>query len=93
MGIRDTSLQAYQEIEKDLCDKKRQVVRTIRNLGRPACNAELADLLSWPINCITPRVKELRDNGILIDVGKKPGPPAGRMVHYWRLKYTNETLF
>jgi len=91
--VRETSYAAYQEIWADIGDKQRDVILAGRLFGRPFCNAELADRLGWPINCITPRVKELRDRGILVDAGKKPGPPAGRKVHYWRLKYTNETLF
>jgi hypothetical protein len=91
--IRDTSLKAYQEITADLCDKQQAVIKAVVSFSRPVCNAELAAKLDWPINCITPRVKELRDRGILADAGKKPGPPAGRQVHHWRLLFTNETLF
>lgn len=91
--VRDTSLSAYKEITADLCDKQRDVISAAASFERPVCNAELATKLNWPINCITPRVKELRDRGVLIEAGKKPGPPAGRKVHYWRLKCINETLF
>jgi len=92
--IRDTSLASWSEFDDDkLSDRQLDVIDAIIKAGRPVCNYELAGRLAWPINCVTPRVNELVNRGVLVDAGKRPGPPAGRDVHFWRLKNKKETLF
>jgi len=82
--VRDTSIDTYVDIQKVLPKKEQAVINAMRRINRPVCNAELAVILDWPINCVTPRVKSLRDKHRIVDAGKRPGPPAGRIVHYWR---------
>ena len=82
--VRDTSIATYQDIQTDLPKKEQAVINAMRRIDRPVCNAELAVILDWPINCVTPRVKSLRDKHRIVDAGKKKGPPAGRIVHFWR---------
>jgi len=49
-------------------------------------NAEMAQLLGWPINCVTPRVTELRkpENGALVlDAGMDGLTFGGLPVYFW----------
>jgi len=87
----DTSLEAYKEALLTINHKQNIVYNTIRHSHRPLCNDDIARKLYWPINRVTPRVKELRDKGLLVDDGKRVGP-QGRNVHFWRVK-KQETLF
>ena len=81
VGVRDTSRQAFKDITRELGLKQKEVYKAL--CAHPmACNAELAYDLGWPINTVTPRCKELRDDmGIVSDVGTKTYKPTGRSVH------------
>ena len=66
--IRETSILAYHEVIKNLGERQRKVFGVIaENPG--LCNLEIASRLHWPINCITPRVKELRGLGVVGEYG------------------------
>ena len=43
----------------------------LSNFMKGKTNRELSELLRLPINCITPRVKELREKGHVIEAGSK----------------------
>lgn len=45
-------------------------------------NQEIAEKLRWPINCVTPRVKELREKGRVREAGDKYAV-TGRKVKTW----------
>jgi hypothetical protein len=89
MSVRDTSLEAYQDILPTLSDRQKVVLAIV---SRPMCNYQIAEKLAWPINRVTGRVTELCEKGLLFDDGKRPGPPSGRNVHYWKTQ-RKETLF
>lgn len=55
--MRQTSIDAYRSIIDFLGVKQREVYEALSMA--PMSNAELADFLHKPINCITPRVNEL----------------------------------
>lgn len=82
----DTSLSAYESIIDKLNEKQQKVLAILKAdwTKNALCNYEIADWLDWPINCVTGRIKELRDKGLVVDDGKRPGPPTGRSVHYWK---------
>ena len=89
----DTSLEAYESIKKSLGNRQKKVLELFEKQPVPLCNALISNLLYWPINCVTGRVKELREIGLLVDAGtKKYGK---RNVHFWRLlkPKPKQTLF
>jgi hypothetical protein len=59
-------------------------------------NAEMAKLLDWPINTLTPRTFELvhmtdengRPNPVVEDAGIRKCNATGRQAHAWKLTYT-----
>lgn len=57
--IKDTSLQAYFELYAVIGKRQLEVYNAFKRYGAMT-NKQLAQRLDWPINCVTPRVKELR---------------------------------
>ena len=49
-----------------------------------ATNTELADDLHWPINTVTPRVKELRGHFLVVEMCKRKCYITGRTAIEWR---------
>lgn len=56
----ETSIKAYLSIVSGLGKRQRLVYTTIQRY-QPISNKAISSKLRIPINCITPRVKELRD--------------------------------
>lgn len=92
--IQQTSLLAYREIKPTLNDRQAKVLQAIEAIY-PACNAQVAQYLGWPINTVTPRVLELRGKFKVVkhqcDVCKSSADPLeghnkydGRKVNYWQ---------
>jgi predicted ArsR family transcriptional regulator len=81
----DTSTAAYDSIRDQLSEKQRKVRRALEKFG-PMDNEAIARALEWPINTVTPRIKELRELGIVIEAGYTT-TKSGRKAHLWKLKY------
>lgn len=80
--MQPTSLLAYAEILGELGERQAQVYRVIREL-KSCNNLMISKELNLPINSITPRVKELRDFGVVMQHKKAIGE-TGRLVIYWK---------
>ena len=48
-------------------------------------NRQIAEALNLPINSVTPRVKELREMGKLVEYKKMKDTVSNRLSIYWRL--------
>jgi Mn-dependent DtxR family transcriptional regulator len=83
--IQQTSLKAYLENIKSLGRKQKQVYHTLLRM-KFATNMELAQYLGWSINRVTPRVKELREQGLVEVSDKRPCKITGRTAIEWRVK-------
>lgn len=79
-----TSYDAWQSIQEDLNDKQKVVLWAFRSQGNKT-NAEMAEFLNWPINCVTPRVGELVKKQLIEANGLKIGP-TGRRAIVWGVK-------
>jgi len=85
MNIQPTSLQAYfGEVVPSLGNRQKIVIEAF--LTNTFTNAELGKYLGWPINTVTPRVKELRDKGYLVEDCVRPCKVTGRNAKVWKLK-------
>lgn len=81
--MQQTSLLAYRSLEK-VGMKQKACYDIICKVG--CCsNREVADLLNWPINRVTPRVLELRQQGHLEEAYKGLDPETNRTVIYWKV--------
>jgi len=85
-----TSLEAYDSIKADLSRKRAEVLKVIED-NEPVCNFQVAQILGWPINCVTGRRNELEKLG-LIEKSHKGTSPTGRSAYYWKTCKPN-TLF
>jgi DNA-binding MarR family transcriptional regulator len=84
--IRSTSLKVYrEEVEPTLSARQEAVLSAFRRRER-LTNLELARFLEWEINTVTPRVKELRDKGILEEHCKRTCNISGRTAICWQIK-------
>ncbi len=72
MGVSDTSRRAYEEFRKGLGSRQLKVLEMIEQYPAGITNNELAHELHWPINCVTPRVFELRSAGLVALVDQRP---------------------
>ena len=82
--IRQTSLAAFEEINYFGTINKNQkkifeVIRAKPNIT----NTEIAGILRWSINRVTPRVLELRKKGLVRMFEKRPCTITGRISMSW----------
>ena len=80
--MQQSSLEAYQLITPVLPEKRYEVYQILLEHG-PLTNKEIAEQLKWTINRVTPRVKELRDMGIVHRVDQVCDPESGITVNVW----------
>jgi hypothetical protein len=66
--IRQTSLEAYESID---LGKNQLIVYNALKILREATMKEVGRYLAWEINCVTPRMKELSDMGMIKIIGEK----------------------
>ena len=69
MPVRDTSIQVYlTKVLPNLSRRQAQVYFTFKqSLHDTLTDGELAKILHWPINCVTPRRGELERKGLIVD--------------------------
>jgi DNA-binding MarR family transcriptional regulator len=80
--IQDTTLEAYKIIEPELGNLQHEIYNVI--ISNPGMsNHDLARFLHWEINRVTPRVKELRDKGLVICGGTKTDRITHKEVMTW----------
>ena len=87
MTVRATSLAAYDTV--DLSARQAEVLEAAREcfllLGAPFSDTDLAKLLNWPINRITPRRGELVKRGYIEEAGEVLRD--GRHVIGWKPRF------
>ncbi|MDR1007839.1 MAG: hypothetical protein LBL65_04645 [Campylobacteraceae bacterium] len=67
--MRDTSLQAYENIQPHIGRMQRVVLEAIFE-NRGVTRQGLTNIIGKPINCITGRVKELLQKGLITEKDK-----------------------
>lgn len=92
MSVQDTSLNAYHsEVLPTLDQRQQDVYNVLKASPEPLTNTEIAKRLGWSINRVTPRIFEMRADGVVIDAGKRPCSETGRTCYQWLI--AKETLF
>ena len=81
-GMKDTSLMAYIEVHPTLGDRQARVLSLLER-GERLTNMEIAQALGWSINRVTPRVKELRELGLVKLDGYRECSVTGRTACLW----------
>jgi hypothetical protein len=85
MGMRSTSLDAYNEVKPSLGERQRQVYDAIKYLGCPT-NLEISVFTKKPINQITPRTNELVKMGYVMVCEKRECSVSKKTVLSWRIR-------
>lgn len=80
--MQQTSMDAYHTIKPELGNRQKVILDAIRHKVNPT-NTELSHYLGLPINQVTPRVKELREFGMVKEGGLKKCSITGRTVNSW----------
>lgn len=72
--------QSYHRVK--LGERQTDVLQAIEKY-QPVSNRQLANILHWPINSVTGRVKELRDMGFVSNSGTAYDEMTQRTVCLW----------
>jgi len=83
--VRDTQGDAYQDIKDKLPERRRKVFEVIAR-SKGVASFEIAMILNWPINCVSGRVTELADAGIIEDKsGRVSNPRSSKANILWEV--------
>lgn len=83
MGTAETSRRAYNEIREKLGPRQLEVLEVIGRHPEGITNNEICHELHWPINCVTPRVFELRSAGLVAMIGHRPDQWTQKKSFVW----------
>ncbi len=83
--MRSTSLDAYNDVKKELGDRQKLVLDWIKKLGCPT-NLEISKFSGIPINQVTPRTNELVKMGLVTECEKRQCSISKRTVWSWRVQ-------
>ena len=84
--MNQNSLLAYVDILESLPSRQMQVYKCIEE-HEPISNKQISKTLFLAINCITGRVKELRDQGVVIKYDDTIDSNTKKKVSRWRVKH------
>jgi len=83
--VRQTSLLAYAEILQNLGERQMQVLKCLDTFYS-ATNLMIARKMGLDINCVVPRIFELRQLGLVIEDKICSCKITGKRSIYWRFK-------
>jgi DNA-binding MarR family transcriptional regulator len=84
-GVQQTSIESYLSLHpKELGARQMAVLLCLKTHGA-VCNREISSVLGKPINTITPRIKELRDMGLVERADLGYDSETRRHVILWRV--------
>lgn len=83
MGLRQTSLEAYQDVRAHLGERQAAVIEALRQ-QETCTDQQLALMLGWSINRITPRRGELVKLGLVEAAGVVR--QNGRSATLWKVR-------
>mgnify|MGYP001575402117 CR=1 FL=1 len=82
MNVQETSREAfYTEVIPNLGERQKSVLEAFGD--EAYTNLELSRRLGWEINCVTPRVLELRQKGLIDEHCRRPDEITGRRSVCW----------
>jgi len=79
-----TSLEAWLDVQEKLPRCRKIVLITLWHMGN-ATNMEIAKHLNWSINRVTPRVKELREMGLVEQAEIRKCGVTNNSARAWKL--------
>ncbi len=87
-ATQQTSLKTYMGLKETgkLGHRQRQIYNALLYKGSMN-NTQLSKLLRLPISSITPRVRELVKDAMVVQGQKKPCPYTKRTTIFWKVNY------
>lgn len=85
-NVQQTSLLAYYDLQGAKLNNMQQRVYDLLARGGVFTNSEISHALHMPINCVTPRVYELREKGLVIPGAKRQCGITGRIAMTWGVR-------
>lgn len=83
-NVQDTSLLAYyNDVIPRISRSQRIVLEEILKHPEGITNQEIHETTKIPINCITPRCKELRDKKLVVEMTRRKCKSSGRLAIAW----------
>ena len=82
-NVSQLSIDSYYSLN-DLSDRQRQVYRLLQQHGQMS-NNDIKRILGLDSCCVTGRVYELREMGLVWDCGSKEDRLTGKMVTVWEV--------
>ena len=88
-----TSIETYKAIKSTLAPSYKHILNALV-MNKDMTNMELAEFLGWSINRVTPRIKGLRDQGLVRKSDVRPCLVTGKTVLAWEtIKRLQKRLF
>jgi predicted transcriptional regulator len=87
-NVKPTSLLSYCQILESLGERQALVYSKLRQL-KSANSTMIAKELNLPINCVVPRIKEMRDMGIIYQHKKDICKITGKLTIFWKPRLWN----
>jgi hypothetical protein len=84
--IKDSSHFAHKMATQNLGKKQKEVLDALRFFP-DATNMEIAAHLKWPINRVTPRMRELRKQDLVLQAGRRTCKVTGGRAQAWMAKH------
>lgn len=92
MTAQQTSIEAYQELAfSKIGDRQKCVLLALLEQGA-LNNRLLARALNWPVNCVTPRINELRKQGYVEEAFINKDYATGKNTIFWRVVCKNNVV-
>lgn len=82
----DTSIEAAEVISKKADSIRNDVLKALRECGRPMTSHELAAYIGEDYANVQPRLSELRAKGLAVDTGLRGKTPNGKSCIKWGVK-------
>ena len=79
-----TSREAYESLFPVLGDRQREVLHLLQYSPVALCGWDIANKMGVPPNYVSPRIKELVDQGLVRESHKAVYRPTGRKAIYWQ---------
>lgn len=83
MGVRETSLIAFQEERKNINTSEARVLDVIENANHPMNISLVADALGMEKSSISGRINALVKKGLIFSVGKYKCPMTGKSTLFY----------
>lgn len=83
--VRDTQLESWAICQETLAEKLFDVFQAVCRAENGVTNREIADALGWDFHCVTGKVKNLYDQGLIDDsTQRRPCRKSGKNQIVWK---------